>query len=106
MSSQQTPFSYFGNTLGVQGKNIWSSKKDDQTCIGSGLLNDPLIINCPNRSKFVYKSGGMVRSMTPSGVWHAEIVDDQHIVFRRSEERRVGEEGRLWEGGHSRSVKA
>ena len=48
MSSQQsTPFSYFSGNhkFGVDGKNIWSSNKDDEKYVGSGrLIEEPKVI--------------------------------------------------------------
>ncbi len=87
MSSQQTPFSYFGHTTGVEEKNIWSSKLlDHNKCIGSGILNNSHIIKYNSNDRFIYKSKDMVNSMMPSGAWSIEIVDDQHIIFSKAQE--------------------
>jgi len=90
MSSQQsTPFSYFSGNhkFGVDGKNIWSSNKDDEKCVGSGVLNEDnrIIIHSENCDKFIYKSTEMVDAMKPSGGWKVEIIDDKYIVFRRAD---------------------
>jgi len=78
MSSQQTPFSYFGTSDGLN--NIWSSDK----CVGSCLFKDARLIQSRFKGKFVYKSSDMVRTMSPGGTWSTEIVDNEHIIFRRA----------------------
>ena len=85
MSSQQTPFSYFENSIGVP--NIWSSKcDDDQKCVGSGLLKKTNIIKYTNNDRFIYKSKDMVKSLVPGGAWSTELVDDEHVIFRRAQD--------------------
>ena len=91
MSSQQsTPFSYFSGNhkFGVDGKNIWSSNKDDEKYVGSGRLNEEpkIIVHSENCDKFIYKSPEMVDTMKPSGGWYVEIIDDEYIVFRRADD--------------------
>ena len=91
MSSQQsTPFSYFSGNhkFGVDGKNIWSSNKDDEKYVGSGRLNEEpkIIVHSENCDKFIYKSSEMVDAMKPSGGWYVEIIDDKYIVFRRADD--------------------
>ena len=40
--------------------------------------------NHPGRNRFVYRSNTMASRLMPGGVWTTDIVDNEHIVFRRA----------------------